>query len=39
MALEHKYGEFETGQTLTRQAQIWMINTEQGWQLTEPARP
>ncbi|MGE6108397.1 hypothetical protein [Aeromonas sobria] len=38
MELERKYGEFEAGQVLARQAQVWMVKTEQGWRLAEPVQ-
>ena len=38
MELERKYGEFEAGQALAQQAQVWMVRTEQGWRLAEPAQ-
>lgn len=37
MELERKYGEFEAGQALAQQVQVWMVRTEQGWRLAEPA--
>ncbi|WP_421204601.1 hypothetical protein [Aeromonas enteropelogenes] len=37
MELERKYGDFEAGQVLPQQAEVWMIKTEQGWRLAEPA--
>jgi hypothetical protein len=37
MELERKYGEFEAGQVLPQQAEVWMMKTEQGWRLAEPA--
>lgn len=36
MELERKYGEFEAGQVLPQQADVWMMKTEQGWRLAEP---
>ena len=36
MELERKYGEFEAGQTLAQESQVWMMKTEQGWRLAEP---
>ena len=38
MELERKYGEFEAGQALAQESQVWMMKTEQGWQLAEPAQ-
>lgn len=37
MELERKYGDFEAGQVLPQQAEVWMMKTEQGWRLAEPA--
>ena len=37
MELERKYGEFEAGQVLPQQAEVWMMKTELGWRLAEPA--
>ncbi|KLV40620.1 hypothetical protein SH16_02768 [Aeromonas caviae] len=36
MELERKYGDFEAGQALAQETQIWMMKTEQGWRLAEP---
>lgn len=36
MELERKYGDFEAGQVLAQEAQVWMMKTEQGWRLAEP---
>ena len=36
MELERKYGEFEAGQALAQESQVWMMKTEQGWRLAEP---
>jgi hypothetical protein len=37
MELERKYGEFEAGQTLAQETEVWMMKTEQGWRLAVPA--
>ncbi|UBO73454.1 hypothetical protein [Aeromonas rivuli] len=37
MELERKYGNFEAGQVVAQQSQVWMLKTEQGWRLAEPA--
>ncbi|MGY4107975.1 hypothetical protein [Aeromonas encheleia] len=36
MELERKYGEFEAGQALPQETEVWMMKTEQGWRLAEP---
>lgn len=36
MELERKYGNFEAGQVVAQQSQVWMLKTEQGWRLAEP---
>ena len=36
MELERKYGDFEAGQVVAQQTQVWMLKTEQGWRLAEP---
>ncbi|ATU99172.1 hypothetical protein [Aeromonas salmonicida] len=38
MELERKYGDFEAGQVLQQQTDVWMMKTEQGWRLAEPAQ-
>jgi len=38
MELERKYGEFEAGQVLPQEAEVWMMKGEQGWRLAEPAQ-
>lgn len=38
MELERKYGEFEAGQVLQQETDVWMMKTEQGWRLAEPAQ-
>ncbi|PJG59668.1 hypothetical protein [Aeromonas cavernicola] len=37
MDLDHKYGEFTAGQVLAQQSSIWLMKSDQGWQLAEPA--
>lgn len=39
MELERKYGEFEAGQSLAQEREVWMMKTEQGWRLAEPGQP
>lgn len=36
MELERKYGEFEAGQALPQETEVWMMKTEQGWRLAVP---
>lgn len=38
MELERRYGQFEPGQQVAQEADVWMMNTEQGWQLAEPVQ-
>ncbi|VXA77327.1 MULTISPECIES: hypothetical protein [Aeromonas] len=38
MELERKYGDFEAGQVLQQETDVWMMKTEQGWRLAEPAQ-
>lgn len=38
MELERKYGEFEAGQALAQETEVWMMKTEQGWRLAEPGQ-
>ncbi|MEG0007768.1 hypothetical protein ACW5XF_19460 [Aeromonas lusitana] len=38
MELERKYGEFEAGQVLAQETEVWMMKTEQGWRLAEPGQ-
>ncbi|MBV7437977.1 hypothetical protein D3C80_785860 [compost metagenome] len=38
MELERKYGEFEAGQALPQETEVWMMKTEQGWRLAVPTQ-
>jgi hypothetical protein len=38
MELERKYGEFEAGQSLPQETEVWMMKTEQGWRLAVPTQ-